>query len=550
MSCILRVATCATLLGPAGCTVGPDFTPPAPVDAAHWNDPSARRDGDRAAVSQATNPDPEWWDGLGDPVLTALTEKAIKGNLDLQQAVLRVIEAHQGEISAGAQGMPALGANGSYSRTQLGAKGILESKGAYRQLDALADQNSPLNRFRPGLGNEVRTVLGGALSQITQPSDLYQYGLSASWEVDLFGKVRRSVEQAGAKTEAAAEATNDALVMLEGEVAQAYVQLRGAQDLAASQRENVRTARETFELTQRRQQHGLTTELDVEQARTQLDDNERQLPGFDKQIEQAMNSLSVLIGEPPGTLDATLAIPAPLPKIPQIVGVGIPSTLARRRPDIREAEAQLHAATANIGVAVASFYPDISLTGSLGLRALDASYVTNWASHFYSVGPSISLPIFEGGRLTAGLRLARAQAAEAALAYRAVVLNSLREVENALVAYRTDRVARDKSAETVSAAKTTLYLARNRYEHGMSDFIQVLDAERTLISARQQLIQADIALISDVVALYRALGGGWEKRAGDITVPSIDPTPPPLPAALDSVASGTVGPGLPNAAAN
>jgi NodT family efflux transporter outer membrane factor (OMF) lipoprotein len=227
-----------------------------------------------------------------------------------------------------------------------------------------------------------------------------------------------------------------------------------------------------------------------------------------------------------------------------MVGVGVPSTLARRRPDIREAEAQLHAATANVGVAVASFYPDISLTGSLGLRALDASYLTDWASHFYSIGPSISLPIFQGGRLTAGLRVARAQAAEAALAYRGTVINALREVENALVAYRTDKVARDKTEETVKSADLALYLARNRYEHGLSDFIQVLDAERTLVSARQQLVQADIGLTGDIVALYKALGGGWEKEAGDITVPTIDPTPPPLPAVLDSVAAGGTDPEL------
>jgi multidrug efflux system outer membrane protein len=485
-------------------------------------------------VSEQANPDPEWWSGFNDPVLTALIVKSIKGNLDLQQAVLRIVEARQGEVSARAEGLPTLGATGSYKRSQLGAKGILESKGANDQLNNLTDK-------------KTGKAIGGLLDQISQPADIYQYGFNVSWELDLFGKVRRSVEQAGAKTEAAAEATNDALVMLEGQVAEAYVQLRGAQALAASQQENVRIAREALELTQRRQQNGLTTELDVEQARTQLNDSEQQLPAFDKQVAQAMNSLSVLIGAPPGTVDPMVATPAPLPKPPQVVGVGVPSTLARRRPDIREAEAQLHAATANVGVAVASFYPDISLTGNLGLRALDASYLTNWASHFYSFGPSVSLPIFEGGKLMAGLTLAHAQAAEAALAYRGTVLNALREVENALVAYRTDTIARDDAAKTVKSADTTFYLARNRYEHGLSDFLQALDAQRTLISARQQLVQADISLTGDIVALYKALGGGWEKKAGDITIPQIDPTPPPLPAALDSAASESLSPDLPKA---
>jgi NodT family efflux transporter outer membrane factor (OMF) lipoprotein len=548
MRAIPYAACCALLAGLGACTVGPDFTPPTPPEPLHpagWNDPSAEPPGQATPVGQAgqvtpqTDPDPKWWNGFDDPVLTALMEKAIAGNLDLQQAVLRVIEARQGEVSARAAGLPSLKGTGSYARTQLGAQGILESKGIYNQLNALADKTSSLNQSFPGLGNQLGSALGGVLGGVTQPTDLYQYGLDASWELDLFGKVRRSVEQAEARTEAQIEATNDALVMLEGEVAQTYVQLRGAQALTASQQENIRAAQDALDLTSRRQRQGLTTQLDVEQARTQLEDYQRQLPDYEKQQRQAMNSLAVLTGQPPGALDAIVGTPAALPKIPAVVGVGVPSTLARRRPDIREAEAQLHAATASVGVAVASFYPDISLTGSLGLRATDASYLTSWSSHFYSIGPSVSLPIFQGGSLTASLRLARAQAAEAALAYRGAVLNALREVENALVAYRTDRAARDRLAETVESADTTLYLARNRYENGLSDFIQVLDSERTLVSARQQLVQADVDLTDDVVALYKALGGGWQETAAASEPPAVDPAPPIMPGALDRVAAGT-----------
>jgi len=214
----------------------------------------------------------------------------------------------------------------------------------------------------------------------------------------------------------------------------------------------------------------------------------------------------------------------------------VPSTLARRRPDIREAEAQLHAATANVGVAVASFFPDISLTGSIGVRATDASYLTNWASLFYSAGPSISLPIFEGGQLTANLRTARAEQASAALNYRATVLNALREVEDALVAYRTDAEAATETAGSVQAAAFSLYLANNRYTHGLSDYLTVLDAERTEDSARQELVQANMAVENDVVSLYTALGGGWQESAGNIRAPDVKAAPPPLPAALDTAA--------------
>jgi NodT family efflux transporter outer membrane factor (OMF) lipoprotein len=504
--------TLALCLAVGACTVGPDFDPPRPPDIPDWHDQAARAS-DR--VTQSTNPDPAWWAGFGDPVLTQLIDKAVAGNLDLQQAVLRVVESRQNEVSARAGGLPTVSGNGSYMRDQLGLRGILLSSGLETQYPAI----------------------GGAVGGLTAPVNLFQYGLSSSWELDLFGKVRRSEEQAKASTEAQIDATADALVMLEGQVAQAYVQLRGAQALAASQQENVRISQAAYDLAHIREVRGLATALDAEQARTQLATAESQLPAYEKQAEQAMNRLSVLSGQPPGALDAMLGTSAPLPAVPSMIGIGVPSTLARRRPDIREAEARLHAATANIGVAVANFYPDVSLTGNFGLRALDGAYLTNWASDFYSFGPSISLPIFQGGRLAAGLRLARAQQSEAALAYRGTVLNALREVEDALVAYRTDRAARDKIAVALQSGQTTLYLARDSYTHGLADFIQVLDAERTLTGTRQQLVQADVALISDVVTLYGALGGGWD-GAGTLSA-ATDTSPVPIaPAALDSLAAG------------
>jgi multidrug efflux system outer membrane protein len=537
MSRTRLAASAALLLGLAACTVGPDFTRPNPPAAQSWNDPSAHGVNPNARVSPASNPDPEWWSGFDDPVLTRIEEQAISGNLDLQQAVLRVVAARQSEVAARAAGLPTLGGTSSYMREQIGAKGVLESSGATSQISTLSNPNSALNQYSPGLGTEAASAAGGLLNKIEQPINLYQYGFDASWELDLFGKVRRSVEQAQAQTQAQVEATNDALVMLEGQVADAYVQVRGAQALLASQQENVAAAQSSLDLTQRQQRQGLATQLDVDQALTQLGDNQSRLPGYEKQEQQAINQLSVLVGQPPGTLDALLTPNAPMPTVPQVVGVGVPSELARRRPDIREAEAELHAATANVGVATASFYPDISLTGNAGLRAIDASYLTNWASLFYSFGPSISLPIFQGGRLTASLRMARAQEAQAALRYRGTVLNALGEVENALVAYRTDRAARDKIAGTIRSGEDALYLARDAYKNGLSNFLQVLDAERTLVQSRQQLIQADVTLTDDVIALYNALGGGWQETTVTSNAPTIDLSTPFTPAALDRVAA-------------
>jgi NodT family efflux transporter outer membrane factor (OMF) lipoprotein len=493
----------------AGCTVGPKFAPPTPPPATTWHDPSVRTE---ARVTPRSNPDPQWWQNFADPELDRLMQRAIAGNLDLQQAVLRVMESRQQVAVARAAGLPSLNGQAEYTREQLGLKGILDSQGAYSGLNSLADKNSKLNQYQSGLGNTTATDGTQLLNKLSGPINLFQYGLDASWELDLFGRVRRSVEQARAQSAAQVEATNDALVMLESDVARAYMQLRGAQALTASQQANITEAQDSLQLTQIRQLHGLATGLDVEQARTQLSDTQRSLPGYESQAQQAINQLNVLVGQPPGTLDAELVPPAALPAVPQVVGVGLPSTLARRRPDIREAEAQLHAATANVGVAVAGFYPDVSLTGSLGLRAIDASYLTNWASHFYTLGPSVSLPIFQGGRLRANLKLARAQEEAAALQYRGTVLNALREVEDALVAYRTDRAALAKLQETVNSAQITLSLARSRYADGVDTFIQVLDAQRTLTSARQQSVQTELTLTDDVVALYRALGGGWEEE--------------------------------------
>ena len=521
-----RLAASGTLmLCVAACTVGPNFRRPNPPAIPAWQNGSP---GDPKVLT--TDPDPRWWATFNDPVLTKLVETAIRENLDVQQAILRVLETRQQIVTARAAGLPNVSGTASYSRYQLGAKGILESDHIYQQLNTLADGAS---------GAATAASVNGLLNQIEQPINLYQGALSASWELDLFGRVRRSVEQARALTQAQAEAASDALVSLESQVVQVYVQLRGAQALRASQEDNVRTAQDSLSLTQNRQAKGLSTMLDVDQARTQLLTLERELPEYEKQERQALDQLNVLIAEPPGTLDARLLQPAPLPVVSGVVGVGVPSTLARRRPDIRQAEAQLHAQVANVGVAVASFYPDISLTGNLGVRAVDASYITNWASHFYSAGPSLSLPLFEGGRLTANLRLARAQAVEAALHYRATVLNALREVEDGLVSFRADRTERDRLAGVVRSAEETLALSTNRYLRGLSDYLTVLDAQRTLESNRQSLVQQDMTLVNDVVTVYRAVGGGWQDTGTSSDVPPVPGQPPITPAALDSLAAGS-----------
>ena len=331
MRLVMSAVAGAGLLGAAGCTVGPDFKPYRAPVAANWNDPSARRISFNP-VSEASNPDPAWWNGFNDPVLTGLIHQAIAGNLDLQQALLRVVEARENVVTARSAGLPTLNGTASYNREQLGLRGILESEGigGGGQSSLLSGASGLLGGQSAAVGQEVNSALNSA----EQPIDLFQYGLNASWELDLFGRVRRSVEQARATTEAQAEAARDSLVMLESQVGQAYVQLRGAQALYATQAENIRAAQSSLTLTRRRRDSGLATGLDVDQAQTQLYNYQRQLPAYATQIQQAENQLSVLTGQAPGALDALLSpLPADFPwpiLIAQHMPAAFTGPLARR----------------------------------------------------------------------------------------------------------------------------------------------------------------------------------------------------------------------------
>src|SRR5471032_3308807 len=395
------------------CSVGPNFTPPEAKAPDNWHDlqrvqnppddmlfPHASVP---SLVDTNADPDPRWWRQFNDATLDSLIDRAAAGNLDLQSAVLRIAAAREQAVVSGAQGLPQLSANASYKREQLGLKGLLQSQGVFDKINAFGSNSANVTN---------------ALNSATGPVSLFQDGFDASWELDLFGRVRRSVESANAQTESEMENRNDALVSLEAEVAQTYSQLRGAQLLKQITLAEIDSEQRILDLTREQARVGLTSQSDVESATAQVGSLQAQLPQFDAQIAQAMNGLAVLTGSVPEELDAELEAPGAVPPVPPSVPIGLPSTLARRRPDIRRAESDLHAATAEIGVAVAQMYPDVSLTGSVGTRATQAKYLAHWSSLFWSVGPSISLPIFEGGALRANVRIAKAQAGQAALQYR------------------------------------------------------------------------------------------------------------------------------------
>ncbi len=474
----------------SACAVGPDYQAPQPVTASHFN----AMTGGVTSEPQSGAVQPQWWKTFQDPQLNSLIERAVHGNLNLQQTVLRIAASRQQLNQARGGWFPQVNANLQVTRQQLGIKGELESKGVYDQLDG---SNS---------GPEIRSALDG----LTRPVTLYQGNFDASWELDLWGRVRRQVEVAGAQQQQDIENRNDALVSLEAEVARTYLQLRGAQGVARTVETQIAVAQQMLELTHSQQRNGMAPQMDVENARAQLSLLRAQLPQYQSQTRQAMNALAVLLGKMPGALDGELHHDQALPPLPASVAVGVPSTLARRRPDIRSAEAQLHAATAGIGVAVAQLFPSLTLTGQFGVRNTDASYLDNWSSHFYSVGPGLSIPLFQGGRLVASVKLARARQASAALGYRQTVLTALQEVENALVSYRADQQQVAGLQESVAAWQNAFSLASASYRQGLSTFIEVLDAQRQLAQSRQQLASAQMQSGVDLVALYKALGGGWE----------------------------------------
>ena len=487
-----------TLLALGACSVGPDFVSPKPGTPVVWNDPSTKKPvpKGRSNVTMESNPDPHWWESFNDPELTSLITRAASANLNLRQTVLRIEEARSSEVGAAAAGLPHLTGNASYTREQLGLKGIVRESG--------------FNSSTGTGGDTGGATSSGLINQLYQPVDLFQDSLNASWEIDLFGRVRRSVEESHANLEAVVEARNDALVSAEAQVAQSYAQLRGAQAQSRIAAEDIKVETDVLQLTQDRKARGLATDLDIDNAKTQLDTTTASLPTFQQQAQVAANALAVLLGQPPGSLDDELTTGQSVPTLPPDIPIGLPSTMAERRPDIREASARLHEATAAVGVAIADTYPDVTLTGQVGTRATEANYLTHWSNLFYSAGPAISLPIFQGGQLTANIELSTARQEEAALAYQQAVLNALQEVENALAAYRADRARQVSLADTVKSAQDGLFLATDRYKQGLSSFIDVLTTENQLVTARQQYTDAALAVTVDVIQLYRALGGGWQ----------------------------------------
>jgi outer membrane protein, multidrug efflux system len=477
------------------CAVGPDFVRPTPKTPAHWSGKfSAASDTPglsaiaASTVSEQSTPPRTWWSAFNDPMLVSLVDRAVDSNLDLRVAVLRIEESRaQRDISA-AGWLPTLTAQTSYSRQRL-------------------SETTPTGALFNSVGS--LPLPGGAHVSIPNPYSQYQLSGDASWEIDLFGRVRRSLEAANANLQVSVEDHHAVLVSVVADVAQSYLELRGSQLRLRIAQQNLASIDELLELTRQRLAAGLTTHIDLSNALAQAAQTHAELPSFEVQITQSTNRLSQLLGLEPEALRSELNDEEPVPALPPDVPIGLPADLARRRPDIREAEASLHAATAQIGVSVADLFPRLTLTASGGLQSETAGSLFEWASRFGSFGPALTLPVFDRGRWKT-VHLYRVRAQESALNYERTVLNALHEVENALAAYRADQDRRAWLDAAVAQNLDALSLSRQRYESGVASFIEVLDVERTWQQNRLSLADSTTAVTTDLVRLYRALGGGWQ----------------------------------------
>jgi NodT family efflux transporter outer membrane factor (OMF) lipoprotein len=477
----------------AGCTVGPNFQAPSWASPASWFNGPKEPVPREPSVPVAEPIDPAWWNMFHDRELTALEQRVAAENLDVRVATTRLAESRAQLGVARAAEFPTFNANASYTRQKASNVG------------EFAAAPNPL-----GANGESGHTTGALRSANIAPFSVFQAGFDASWELDLFGAVRRSVESATASVDAAAEARRAALLSSLAEVARDYVALRGVQAQLHIARDNVHTAEQSLQLTQQRAAGGVTTDLDVANASAQLRSTMAQIPELEQQEAADINALSLLLGRPPNALRDELAAAKPVPPVPPRVPVGVPSELARRRPDVVQAEAQLHAATANIGVAVAAFYPSVTLSGSVGLQSLYPAQFFSLNARQYAAGPGITIPIFQGGQVTATVQLRKAQQEEAAVNYQKTVLQAWHDVDNALTAYQTEQARRDQLVLAVAQNQRALGLAQSRYQQGVADFLTVLDAERSLLSSQLQLADSTTTVSQNLVALYKALGGGWE----------------------------------------
>jgi NodT family efflux transporter outer membrane factor (OMF) lipoprotein len=447
-----------------GCTVGPRYQRPEIAV------PKTFSEGSAAGPTSIAR----WWTGFHDPILERLVQRAVEGSLDLEMSAARIREARAVRGMAAAAGLPQVSASGGYSRS--------------KQLVARAN--------------------GITLAEGSSGQNIFEAGFDASWEIDIFGGVRRDEEAALAQVEAAEEARQEVLVTLVADVARNYLELRGAERQIEILDHTVETQKETLGLARARFDSGMGADLDVARAEGLLATTLAQRPVLEILRRQSPLRIGVLLGRDPEALLAELeapgALPTELPEIPLV----LPSELLSRRPDLRRSERELAAATALIGVAMADLFPRFNIIGSFGRRSTDVSEL-NASSQFWSAGIGFRWPILAGGRIRANIRVQEARQEQALLQYQKAILTSLEETENALSAHTRELRRRESLRASVAANRRALGLATERYTSGLENFLSVLDAQRSVYAAEDQLVQSERNAAVTLIAVYKALGGGW-----------------------------------------
>jgi NodT family efflux transporter outer membrane factor (OMF) lipoprotein len=343
-------------------------------------------------------------------------------------------------------------------------------------------------------------------------SNAYDAGFDAGWELDIFGGIRRNIEAADADLQASVESRRDVLVTLTAEVARNYIELRSFQQRIEIARENLVTQQHSARLTRQRFEGGFVSGLDVANADAQVATTASQIPFLEAAARQSIYALGILLGQEPAALVAELSPAAAIPAAPPSAPAGLPSDLLRRRPDIRRAEAEIHAATARIGVATADLFPKFTISGAAGMRSGDFSSWLTWAQRFWSFGPAVSWRVFDTGRTRSAIELEEALQEQALISYQQTVLSALQEVENALIAAAKEQERRRSLADAVAANRKAVSLSKTLYTEGQTDFLNVLEAQRSLFLTEETLVLSTSAMSTDLVALYKAIGGGWSEE--------------------------------------
>jgi len=504
---IVRVVLCVTsVIGLVACSVGPDFTTPAVTPPVRSFVSKAESTSSRLSD---THVDAKWWALFNDPVLTSLEERAGRQNLDLRAAEARIEQSRAKLRIAGAEQLPTIGANASSLRERASPNGILKLAGTSTPVSATAADGSD------AFGTSSLSGTSGSA-----PYSLWQYGFDASWELDLWGRARRTRESAQATATAAAYETEAVRVSVSAEVARTYLQLRGVQSTLAIALKNQDIARTSLHLARHREEEGVATRYDAASAAAQLATVSASIPELERQRSALMNALALLLDEAPHALDGELSADIDIPMPPDRVPVGLPSELAHRRPDILRAEADLHAATADIGVAKANFYPNVSLTGSFGIQALKYSEAGDWGARQFAFGPVLHLPIFEGGRLAGTLALTKSKQQEVAIQYERTVLSARHEVDDAVTAYSTEQQRDEQLSVAVDENRIAFKTAQHRYAQGAATFVSVLIAQRDLLTSETAVTQSRTDVAIAMVKLYKSLGGGWNPPSDDDSHPT------------------------------